>query len=382
MDILETEFLESENLKPWCWKRYIDDIFFVWTHGKESLTGFLDRLNKFHPTINFTHVTSEESVNFLDTQVSIKNNEFSTSLYCKPTDCHQYLHFDSCHPYHTKKSTIYSQSLRVKKICSENEDCDDNLQNLKKWFQDRGYPTNMIENELQKVSEIPRDNLFKEKQRDTKNAVAFVVDYCPALQSLPKLIKSLYFIIDLDPETKAVFPEVPFVSFRNCRNLKSYLVRAKLYPEIDQTPGSAKCGSAQCRTCDNVTCSQSFTSSVSKDVFKINHQLDCNSNNIVYLFTCKVCNLQYVGQTCNKFRYRWNNYKFQQRKASKGEIALQNTFHQHFLSEGHHGLEEDCEITFIDKTDAHSPTERENFWIEMLKTMSPKGLNTIDDNIF
>ena len=40
----------------------------------------------------------------------------------------------------------------------------------------------------------------------------------------------------------------------------------------------------------------------------INYQLDCNSNNVVYLLTCKVCGLQYVGSTSTKFRLRFNNH--------------------------------------------------------------------------
>ena len=37
MDQLETKFLENQNLKPLVWFRYIDDIFFIWTHGEENL---------------------------------------------------------------------------------------------------------------------------------------------------------------------------------------------------------------------------------------------------------------------------------------------------------------------------------------------------------
>ena len=41
MDKMETNFLNSEVVKPWVWMRYLDDIFFIWTEGEESLKQFL-----------------------------------------------------------------------------------------------------------------------------------------------------------------------------------------------------------------------------------------------------------------------------------------------------------------------------------------------------
>ena len=38
MDEVETEFLKSQELQPFLWLRYIDDIFFIWTHGEKKLT--------------------------------------------------------------------------------------------------------------------------------------------------------------------------------------------------------------------------------------------------------------------------------------------------------------------------------------------------------
>ena len=50
---LENKLLDNSpnNLQPLIWKRYIDDIFVVWTHGEESLHTFINHLNTSHPTI-------------------------------------------------------------------------------------------------------------------------------------------------------------------------------------------------------------------------------------------------------------------------------------------------------------------------------------------
>jgi hypothetical protein len=36
------------------WKRFLDDIFIIWTGTLDKLHEFLDALNKMHPTIKFT----------------------------------------------------------------------------------------------------------------------------------------------------------------------------------------------------------------------------------------------------------------------------------------------------------------------------------------
>ena len=121
-------------MKPWVWLRYIDDIFFVWTHGEEKLHDFLSCLNGFHHNLKFTYEYSTEQINFSDVIVKKRKDEFVTDLYCKATDCHQYLHYDSCHPDHMKKSSIYSQGLRIKRLCSDDPKLQKHLENLKTGF--------------------------------------------------------------------------------------------------------------------------------------------------------------------------------------------------------------------------------------------------------
>ena len=38
MNEVETEFLETQKYKSLIWFRYIDDAFFIWTHGNEKLS--------------------------------------------------------------------------------------------------------------------------------------------------------------------------------------------------------------------------------------------------------------------------------------------------------------------------------------------------------
>ena len=55
IDGVETEFFKSEELQPFLWLRYIDDIFFIWTHGEEKLTQFFNEVFSY---LKFTYETS------------------------------------------------------------------------------------------------------------------------------------------------------------------------------------------------------------------------------------------------------------------------------------------------------------------------------------
>ena len=84
--------------------------------------------------------------------------------------------------------------------------------------------------------------------------------------------------------------------------------------------------------------------------------------------TCKTCLKQYVDSTTDCFRYRWNNYKCNDRKYASGEACLLEHLFEHFNSEGHNGFLHDVSVTFINKTDAKNPIKREHYLRHTLKT--------------
>ena len=108
---LNKSFYKSKAKKPLILLGYIDDIFFIWTHGQKELEICLKHLNSFTPN-SFTHEASNNCISFLDLKVKLIDGKLETNLYMKPTDCHQYLHYLSSHPEHTRRSTVYSQTLR------------------------------------------------------------------------------------------------------------------------------------------------------------------------------------------------------------------------------------------------------------------------------
>ena len=114
-------------------------------------------------------------------------------------------------------------------------------------------------------------------------------------------------------------------------------------------------------------------------IYQIRHNTNCHNHNIIYLGECNLCpHTHYVGKSeppvnlcINTHRYEVNNLK-----------AL--AFDKHFLLPGHNFNANAC-FTLIEqvRTTTNSSKQtirqllgnREDFWIEKLKTITPNGLN-------
>ena len=88
------------------WKRFIDDIFFIWTDGEDSLKEFLAFCQEYSKTKNMKSVIKFEishsikTINFLDVCITLNQQTLSTTVFSKPTDAHMYLNPKCCHPEH------------------------------------------------------------------------------------------------------------------------------------------------------------------------------------------------------------------------------------------------------------------------------------------
>ena len=72
-------------------------------------------------------------------------------MYVKPTERHQYLHYLSALPYHTKKSVVFNQTLRISRLCSSEKNFEYHKEKTKLWFIKREYPEDLIRPEMRKV---------------------------------------------------------------------------------------------------------------------------------------------------------------------------------------------------------------------------------------
>ena len=243
----------------------------------------------------------------------------TTDLFCKPTDTHQFLHKKLCHPWHTKKAIPYSQALSYRRICSEDRQFRDRVNNLAGWLKDRGYEESIVNEQIDRVHRLDRETLLAEADRGPNpgrgDRIPLVITYHPAFNSVGKTIRSLHSMLSNSEEHREVCPEPPVTAFRRCKNLKDLLVWARLATNNNcDERGCTRCEKSRCQVCKSMSESDSFYSHATSKEYKINFSFNCESSGVVYLFDCVVCGVQYVGSTNTPFRLRFNTSKACYRK--------------------------------------------------------------------
>ena len=186
--------------------------FFIWANTEENLDKFLEDLNKFYPNLRFIYEQLREKINFLDVVIKIKL-KITTNLFCKPTDDHQYLHYDSCDAEHIKRSIVFSQTLWLKRICSEKRDLDSSVENLREWFRKRVSPEQLIKSQVARTLQSASNNSANRNKQGKETGIPLVTTYHPRLKHLSNLIKRNLQYLYSDQEIRKVFTPAPFLSW-------------------------------------------------------------------------------------------------------------------------------------------------------------------------
>ena len=196
----------------------------VWTGSKEDLFSFFNEINTVHYTIKFDCQYSFNSINFLDTTVyKNKHNSLSTKLFTKPTDRRAYLHRNSCHPNSLIINIPYGQALRVKRICSEETDLQEALDELKKKFQMRGYNNVLVEQQFQRIHQIERRTLLQYKNRQDNMKLKCITTYNKNLPNIKSLIDKNWSTLLINDKQASIFYDKPILAFKRNKNPKDLI---------------------------------------------------------------------------------------------------------------------------------------------------------------
>ena len=107
---------------------------------------------------------------------------------------------------------------------------------------DRGYKSEIIRPEIQKVNLINRNNLLKKRPKHQEDSITLVLTFHPALNTVFDVLKRAHQHVQKSPVLKAVLPKPAHIAFRNPKTLRDKLVRSKLKLTDDAERGNFPCG--------------------------------------------------------------------------------------------------------------------------------------------
>ena len=245
------------NFKPLYYRRYVDDSFLIFKEYNH-IEQFLNYLNSLHPNIKFTcEYETDDKLPFLDTTVIKDNNRFSTDVYRKPTFTGLGLNYLSFSPRLYKINCIKTLINRAYNICSNFTLFHCEMEYLKNFFLNNGYPLDLFESTLKKfLNNKFNPSLILTVPREIRYLKLPYYGY-PSIQ----IRKQLSAIL------KHAFPQVNFrIVFKNNLTIGNYL------KEITKLP---------------------------TDLY----------SNVIYQFQCPSCNAGYIGSTTRWLKHRIADHK-------------------------------------------------------------------------
>ena len=320
---------ENDNEEYRFWKRFIDDIVAAMQGTREEAKVFVDWMNTLWPGIEFTFEWSDRELTYLDVNLIMEDGRLETDRHIKPTNPQLYLHHTSNHPPQVFKAIVYGQAITVKTICSKDEFVIKHMKNLKDKFLERGYPLQMVTDNLQRGAALDREDLLKPKFYPTQASPAvpskpkfvptFIITYNPHNPPLKVWLKEAFMILQSDRKMRKIYVKPPSVVFRQARNLKQILVQNRMrelpYTDCSDLPPAGCFKHAHgnrgraCLLCPKLNESKQFTSTFTGLTYNIRHNLTCKSTFTVYLVTCQTCSAQYTGKTTETMHKRHTGHR-------------------------------------------------------------------------
>ena len=252
-------------------------------------------------------------------------------------------------------------------------------------FTSRGYPKAHTELQKQKAHDVDRKDLLEDKPKRHNSRIPFTTTYNRHHPPIQKIINEHWELLRTQGKIAEAFQERPVVAYKRNRNLRNILGQVhlsrgkKILPRKQpRITGSSAClRSNKNKCCRHLISTKTFRSEQTGEVLDILHNLNCRSQNTIYLGHCLLCpNTQYVGKSEPPTNLRINTHRHDVHDPKGG------AFDHHFALPGH-SFNEHARFTLIEQvknpgTKAENRRlleSREDYWMTRLRTVTPHGMN-------
>ena len=176
MEELENSVLKKARGMVRLWRRYVDDTLAVVKEGTEDI--ILQVLNNEHGSIRFTCEKEVEGrIPFLDVDLKREDGEIRRKVFRKSTATQRDLDFSSAHCNSVKWGVVSCMRRRAERICSQQEDLDEEIDNLRKVFVRNGYPKSEVRRRLEEARKRPR-------KKGEETGVVIRIPFVPSLSKV------------------------------------------------------------------------------------------------------------------------------------------------------------------------------------------------------
>ncbi|OCT80527.1 hypothetical protein XELAEV_18027338mg [Xenopus laevis] len=211
----------------------------------------------------------------------------------------------------------------------------------------------------------------------------FITTYSKQFYKIKRIVKKYLPVLNGDEKLRVVMENGCRFVTRRARTLGNMLSPSDVCEKLNSpknwlsTVGTYRCGASRCVTCKYIDKSLEFTSSSTAYIYRNKCYINCNTTYVVYLLTCKKCNIQYVGSTFRNLKCRMREHIH-----SIESHSTSTTVSRHFLDCNNSDIKY-LKIQGIEKIYESSRggdkisklRHREAYWIFTLDTRQPKGLN-------
>ncbi len=230
------------DFKPVLYKRYVDDIFLLFT-SELHVKPFQDYMNTQHHCMEFTsECESNGSMAFLDLSICSSNGKFSTSVYRKPSFSGVYSSFLSFIPENFKYGLVHCLLFRSYNLCDSFVAFHKEVLYLKSILSRNGYPIAFIDSCISKFLNSVHKPIVPKAVSVARKSVCLVLPYTG--------MSSVFVRNRIVNLCKRYFPQV------SCKVIFRPSVRvANLFSFKDRIPMSLRscvCYQFQCNGCNAV----------------------------------------------------------------------------------------------------------------------------------
>ena len=248
----------------------------------------------------------------------------------------------------------------------------------------RGHSTKKVQEAINRAHSVPRPSALEQKPINdaTKSRVPLVVTFHPNLPPLRNTTNDNHHILHTSDRLQRAVHETPVLAYRRPRNLRDLILRAKVPPltDVNSPPtqhGNFRCGTNRCVVCkDHMKEGDTFTSHSNSNSHQIRGNITCSTSNVIYLISCRVCGIQYVGETRTTLKRRFYGHR-----STVNTKKLDTPVDQHFNLPNHSIT--DMILQGIESLGTRPDTvraSREKMWMRRLRTIQPHGLNIQEES--